>query len=86
LEDILVAHGRTTIVEAFQTSHHAIPYGVKFIVPISNLRLKNAPLAISRRISQLGYADRVNPDTIEEIDLDTYMMIRTNILLRTRTA
>jgi hypothetical protein len=43
----------------FHTSHHTIPDGVKFIVPITSMRLKNARLAISRRISQLGYQDRV---------------------------
>ena len=37
----------------------SISDGVRLIVSISNMRLKNARLAISRRISQLGYADRV---------------------------
>jgi len=37
-----------------------MPYrNVKFIVPTSNMKLKNVRLAVSRRISQLGYADKL---------------------------
>ena len=59
MEDILVTHERRTIVEAFHTSYHPIPDGVKFIVPISKMPLRNLKLAMSRRICQLGYAGRV---------------------------
>jgi len=43
----------------FRTINRTIPSHVSFIIPISNIRLKNLKLAVSRRIKALGYADRV---------------------------
>ena len=35
------------------------PHLIIKVMPTSNIRLKNLKLAISRRISQLGYADKL---------------------------
>ena len=45
----------------FRTINRTIPSHVSFIMPISNIRLKNLKLAVSRRIRTLGYQDKVKP-------------------------
>lgn len=45
----------------FRTINRTIPNHVSFIIPISNTRLKNLKLAVSRRIRTLGYQDKVKP-------------------------